>query len=185
MVAKARELHPDIQFQIASAQSLPFPDESFDVVTGNFVLHHSSEPEKVLRESFRVLREGGRIGFTVWADIAKLEAFRIFFSACEEHAGAAELPHGPLFGVSDFDVFDRMLSDAGFRNRSLAELPIAWRFASLEPYLAAFGDWADLSRLSAAVRNGMERSVREKAKSYWTNDHYRIPNTAIMMTAEK
>src|SRR6185369_6290517 len=99
---------------------------------GNFVLHHVGQPDEALREAFRVLRTGGRAGFTVWADASKLEAFGLFFAAVEEHAGPAQLPHGPLFGVSDFDVFHQMVRGAGFRDSSVRELPIAWRTASMD-----------------------------------------------------
>jgi ubiquinone/menaquinone biosynthesis C-methylase UbiE len=134
MLAEARRVHPEIEFRAGSAETLPFREGEFDAVVGNFVLHHSGDPNKVLREAFRVLRPEGRMGFTVWADLSKLEAFGLFFAAVEEHAGAAELPHGPLFGVSDFTVFHEMVRDAGFRDSSVRELQIAWRTHSIDSF---------------------------------------------------
>lgn len=185
MVTTARQLHPEISFQIAPAESLPFDDGRFDVAVGNFVLHHSGQPDQVLREAFRVLRRGGRIGFTVWADLSKLEAFGLFFAAVEEHAGSVELPRGPLFGVIDFDVFHQMIRAAGFRNSSVGELPIVWRTAALEPYLAAFYDWADLGALPRETRDRVERSVREKAEPYRSGGLFSMPNPAILVSGEK
>jgi len=43
----------------ADAEKLPFPDESFDVVYSNGVLHHTPDIEKAFSEAFRVLRKGG------------------------------------------------------------------------------------------------------------------------------
>jgi ubiquinone/menaquinone biosynthesis C-methylase UbiE len=43
----------------SAGESLPFPDESFDVVYSANVLEHTEEPERVLMESLRVLRPGG------------------------------------------------------------------------------------------------------------------------------
>ena len=87
MLTEARRVYPDIEFRAGSGEALPFGDNAFDVVVGNFVLHHSGAPDKVMTEAFRVLHPGGRMGFTVWADPSKLEAFGLFFAAVEEHAG--------------------------------------------------------------------------------------------------
>jgi SAM-dependent methyltransferase len=51
----------------ADMRSLPFNDESFDYVYSHGVLHHSDEPERVVREMFRVLRPDGKFNFHVYA----------------------------------------------------------------------------------------------------------------------
>ncbi|HSR50433.1 MAG TPA: class I SAM-dependent methyltransferase [Acidobacteriota bacterium] len=185
MLATARRLHPHIEFQRAPAESLPFDDGSFDAVVGNFVLHHSGAPDEVLHHACRVLRPGGRAAFTVWADLSKLEAFGLFFAAVEEHAGSAQLPHGPLFGVTDFNVFHQMLGHAGFRDSSVRELPIAWRTPSLDSFLASFHDWADLGAFPEQLRTKIEAAVRERAASYWSGDAFVLPNPAILISAVK
>lgn len=185
MLNTARRFHPHLEFQTGSAENLPFDDGIFDAVLGNFVLHHSGNPDGMLREAFRVLREHGRTGFTVWADLSKLEAFGLFFSAVEEHAGSAELPHGPLFGVSDFDVFHQMAADAGFRDSSVTEIPIAWRTPSIDYYLDSFRDWADLNAFPESICQQIESTVQARAESYRSGNGYALPNPAILITAVK
>jgi ubiquinone/menaquinone biosynthesis C-methylase UbiE len=51
----------------ADMRHLPFANDSFDYVYSHGVLHHSDEPEKAVREMFRVLRPGGRINIHVYA----------------------------------------------------------------------------------------------------------------------
>jgi ubiquinone/menaquinone biosynthesis C-methylase UbiE len=45
----------------ARGESLPFADESFDVVYSANVLEHTENPEKVLEEAIRVLKPGGTL----------------------------------------------------------------------------------------------------------------------------
>lgn len=57
MVAAARERHEAV---VADAAALPFPDESFDLVTAFMSLHDMDEPAAAVRETARVLSSGGR-----------------------------------------------------------------------------------------------------------------------------
>jgi ubiquinone/menaquinone biosynthesis C-methylase UbiE len=60
---KAAKARADAVFEVALAQSLPFPDAQFDVVLSTVMLHHlprSARPEAV-REARRVLKPGGRL----------------------------------------------------------------------------------------------------------------------------
>jgi ubiquinone/menaquinone biosynthesis C-methylase UbiE len=56
MLAAARALVPEGEFRIASAESLPFPEKSFDLAFLGHVLHESEEPLEVLKEALRVSR---------------------------------------------------------------------------------------------------------------------------------
>lgn len=63
-ITQARHEAPaNASFQIAGAEQLPYPDETFDVVVSSLALHHippESRPAAV-REMRRVLKPGGRL----------------------------------------------------------------------------------------------------------------------------
>jgi SAM-dependent methyltransferase len=185
MLAEARRRYPAIEFRQGSADELPFPGATFDAVVSNLMVHHLGRPERALREAFRVLRPGGRVAFTVWADPAKLQAFGVFFAAVAKHLGEASLPHGPLFGVSDFAVFHRLVGEAGFRDSAVSELPIAWRMSSIDSLLAGFGDWAQMEAWPADQRAVIEADVRDAARTYSTAGILVMPNPVILVTAAK
>ncbi len=59
----ADRLGVSVQTERADAESLPFEDESFDLVLGHAVLHHLPGLELAFAELHRVLRPGGRMVF--------------------------------------------------------------------------------------------------------------------------
>jgi ubiquinone/menaquinone biosynthesis C-methylase UbiE len=56
----------DADVREADAESLPFPDASFDVVWSWGVIHHSEHTDRVVAEIARVLRPGGRLALMVY-----------------------------------------------------------------------------------------------------------------------
>lgn len=51
--------------RLADAADLPFPDQSFDLVTALDVIEHNDDDIGILREAYRVLRPGGHILISV------------------------------------------------------------------------------------------------------------------------
>lgn len=53
--------HLPVEYVDASAYATGFPEESFDLVHIRLLLCHLTEPEKVLREAYRLLKPGGAL----------------------------------------------------------------------------------------------------------------------------
>jgi ubiquinone/menaquinone biosynthesis C-methylase UbiE len=61
--ANAERLGLEVRTARADAESLPFAEQSFDLVLGHAVLHHLPDLKRAFAEFHRVLRPGGRIVF--------------------------------------------------------------------------------------------------------------------------
>ena len=62
MLAEARKKVAEaVRYERASAELLPLPDFSVDLVFMSMVFHHFDDPEQAVRECRRVLRHGGTV----------------------------------------------------------------------------------------------------------------------------
>ncbi|CAM2772640.1 class I SAM-dependent methyltransferase [Skermania piniformis] len=59
----ARNLGLPVDGRVADAETIPYDDDTFDLVVGHAVLHHIPDVEQALRECLRVLKPGGRLLF--------------------------------------------------------------------------------------------------------------------------
>ena len=64
MLPAAQGFVPEGDFRLSTAESLPFPDGSFDLVFLGQVLHETDDPAKALREARRVAKK--RVGLLEW-----------------------------------------------------------------------------------------------------------------------
>ena len=117
MVKLAASLQPESTFMRGDAESLPFPDESFDAALCGFGLLHMGRPERAATELARVLRPGRRAALSVWNVPARSRLHGIVFEAIEragaEHA--AETPAGlPIFHFAGDAELSALLEGSGF-----------------------------------------------------------------------
>ncbi|MFL5918553.1 MAG: arsenite methyltransferase [Gaiellaceae bacterium] len=92
-------------------EQIPLPDESVDVVISNCVINLSTDKPRVLREIYRVLRAGGRMGITDVVAEDRLEP--------QERAERGSFV-GCIAGALSVGEYERGLRDAGFEDISVA-----------------------------------------------------------------
>jgi SAM-dependent methyltransferase len=83
-VAAARSRYPRVNVQQASAEQLPFPDESFDAALAQLVVHFMSDAVAGLAEMARVTRRGGVVTACVWDHAGGRGPLSLFWQAARE-----------------------------------------------------------------------------------------------------
>ncbi len=100
----------NLLFACMDAQSLHFPDGSFDAVTCGFALFFFPDMTRSLGEMYRTLKPGGKVGLTVWGR-------------------GAIVPQWPILG--------EVIKEFGLR--PVTPNPIAWRPEEIRPLLSSAG----------------------------------------------
>lgn len=185
MVEVARSRYPEITFEQADAEQLPFDADSFDAVVANFVVHHLARPETVFREVNRVLKRGGRFAFAVWGAPEEQSSIGAFFGAVMAHHDLEELPHGPLFGVTERAVYEPLLTKAGLEDCQLSIHEVTWKSDSLDPILKGFWDYGDIAALRAETQTKIEETTRQNARPYEQDGRYSFPHSILFGRAQK
>lgn len=115
MVNAAARRYPALSIRQADAEALPFADSVFDAVVIGFGVHHFPFPLRALAEAHRVLRPGGRLGFTVWAPISEHVLQKVVVDAVREVGNpAAALPVSPAGDICEIETCLRLLRESGF-----------------------------------------------------------------------
>src|SRR4051812_27178086 len=83
-VAAARQRHPGVSVQRASAEQLPFGDRTFDAALAQLVVHFMADPVGGLREMARVTRKHGVVAACVWDHAGGQGPLGVFWEAALE-----------------------------------------------------------------------------------------------------
>lgn len=138
MLEVARRTAPAVEWRQGFAESLPFPDDSFDAVVGQFGLMFFRDPLEALREALRVLTPGGRLAVAVWDSIENNAAYAVEMALLDRLAGpeAADALRAP-FVLGDRDRYAGLFVEAGVRSVDVATERGRARFPSVRVMVEA------------------------------------------------
>ncbi len=141
-------------FAVGSAEDLPYPDQTFDLVCSMGVLHHTPDTHKAVDEIFRVLKPGGRLivmlyhrnsaNFRVNLFLRRMIQFRSLQELVNEVDGR-ENPKGDAYSKEELSdllkSFENLSIFAGFL-RGAHLVPVIGRIIPshlLEPFACRWG----------------------------------------------
>jgi SAM-dependent methyltransferase len=194
MIAIAKKMFPNIGFREGDALRLPFADASFDRALANFSLLHLADPERACGEAFRVLKPGGKFGFTVWAPAAESPYAKIIDDAIEAHAELdVDLPAGPPHHLySGREEFRTALERTGFDGASLVFKlhTIEWkvpstRFVFEAERNAGVRTAGLLARQTPEKLTAIQSDIETAVRRYAKNGGFAIPKAAYIVAVSK
>ena len=127
MLDRARDAVPWESLSQGSAEILPFPGGSFDVVMTTDVIHHIQDRTAYFREAARVLRSGGHI-VTVTDSRDDIPRRRPLSSHFPETVDVELRRYPPV------PLLLRELADGGFDELRLSHVEHAYELADIQPY---------------------------------------------------
>jgi arsenite methyltransferase len=136
---KRRSGLTNVHFLKGEIENIPLPDNSVDVVISNCVINLSADKDRVLKESFRVLKPGGR--FAVSDVVVRGEVPPAIRRSIELWVGCV------AGALSDRDYLAK-LAAAGFEGADI-EVTRVYGVDDAQDFLA--GQGADIKRLAQEV----------------------------------
>ncbi len=129
--AAARERLAGVDVRCASAEELPFADDSFDAVLSQLVVNFLPDPRAGLAEMQRVTRSGGVVAGCVWDYAGEMTMLRAFWDAALELDPEAPDEGRVMQGCSE-ERLRGLWEDAGLHNVATGGLVVHARYESFE-----------------------------------------------------
>jgi ubiquinone/menaquinone biosynthesis C-methylase UbiE len=124
------------EIRTMDAEKVDLPDGSVDAVLCRFGYMLMADPGAALRETRRVLGDGGRVAFAVWGAPKRNPWVTVSARALMEQTGAPPPdPDAPgIFAMSDPERTRRLVAGAGLELRRMEEVEVRWVFESADEF---------------------------------------------------
>jgi SAM-dependent methyltransferase len=132
----------NVEHSVVDGQEIGLPDESVDGVLCRWGYMLMPDPARALAETRRVLRPGGRVAFSIWAE-ARDNPWASVAGKVTMDLGFAEPPEpdtpGP-FRLGDVERVRTLVEAAGFAAPEIEDVVVTWSYRSFHDYWATSQD---------------------------------------------
>lgn len=158
LVEIARERVRDGDFRVGEMEDLPWPDDTFHVVTGFNSFFIAADMVNALREARRVARPAASIAMTVFGRPERCESTAVFASLAQfaPSRSSEEKEEGPA--LHEEGVLERVAAEAGLTPNEAGYVQVLEEYPDLETMLRGYTAAAPFVR---AARSAGPEAVRE------------------------
>ena len=182
MIRVAKQLHSNIQFEVANAESLPFADDSFDAVLINFTIHHFARPINCFIEILRILKPHGRF---VFAGPIEQFGFGAFIQGLNDYHTLEVLAHGPIYIGATQEDYIGLLERAGFKEYDVNTHVIPLKLENLDPLFQVGWEMCQLDDLPAKKQEDIRKAIIQYSHPYKTESGFIFPDRIVIGVAIK
>jgi SAM-dependent methyltransferase len=123
-----------IDWREGRAESLPFPDRSFDRVLSQFALMFITDKAAALAAMRRVVKPDGRVVVHVWQGLDRHPFYRTLNEVIQSLSGVSALQE--IFSLADPEALHSLATGAGFRRVEIVSSSKTAHFPNPEAFLA-------------------------------------------------
>ncbi len=186
----AEENIPNICFQLEDAESLSFAGDRFDRVVCSLGFMHFPAAADAARETFRVLRSGGRLAAAVWGAEERVPLLSCALHCLQRNLPPPKVERPSMFRFGTPDAFASLLTDAGFGGIRIESTAVTAAFADAAEYWRAFLDLAGVSTVALAklpqeVQVRLARDLGLVLEPYGSSAVYGLSGEVLIATAVK
>ena len=193
MVELARRLHPDLHFDEASVDALPYADGSFAAAVCAFGIGHFPDTVRAISELSRVVASDGLVALSWWERFTRNRINGIFHEVLAKLGVSAPglLPQGPpMDRFSDPQALADFLRAGGLRDVKVDSVVSTHRLAGFdELWELAMGSFARASSLIRVQTSDMQKTIRQavaaSAQEYARADGLHIPISFLVASGRK
>ncbi len=127
------------EFEVGDAQSLPVESESYDVAVSGLVLNFVPQPDQMIAEMKRAVKQGGTVALYVWDYAGKMQFMRHFWDAAAELDPAAhDFDEGLRFPICNADALSALFQNAELTVIETRSIDIHTHFKNFDDYWDPF-----------------------------------------------
>ena len=166
-----------VEHRVLDAERMELDDDSVDAVVCRFGYMLMAEPLAALRETRRVLRDGGRLAFAVWSTPERnpWAAVPGMTLVQRGHLPPPEPGAPGIFAMGEPGRVRELVTGAGFADPEIEEIAFEFRYADFDDL------WDSLVRLAGALaqavnelpdeeREATRAAIRDNVASYRSDD---------------